>query len=495
MKACKSRIWISAAALSLAAFSVAACGDDDNNQGTPDASNPPTDGNTNVDTTVRVPASITANTTWTADKTYILATQQPTVVKSGATLTIEPGTKIQGEYGSLLMIARGAKILAQGTKDKPIVFTSAQADNRKTKGFWGGLLVLGKAPVNNGHVGTSPTDEATFEAFPPGNADGTFGGADKNDDSGVIKYVRIEFAGFPFQTDREFNNLTLCGVGDKTVVDFVQVHGGSDDGIELFGGTVNVKHIVATQNQDDGFDTDNGWVGKAQFVIVQNVDPQSGLDASNGYESDNHAPAPAGTDPVEAVKYFNADPRTLPTVYNVTLVGKFNDAGARGHFAAVFRRGTAGHYFNHIFADFATGIEIRDDKATKAQLENGNLFLKSSIFFKSKDAAGAAVPEDKWWPKAEAANDIDERALLMNQDPVTGWKNRYEDPALTDPFNLMAPNFKPKEGSPALKDFAVPENTDGSTFFDTTVSFVGAMGADDWTQGWTAYPQPGKFGG
>ena len=118
--------------------------------------------------------------------------------------------------------------------------------------------------------------------------------------------MRIEFAGFNFVADREFNNLTLCGVGDATVVDFIQVHKGADDGVEFFGGTVNVKHLVSSQNEDDGFDTDNGWQGKAQFIVVQNIShPATLAEATNGYESDNHGTAAS----------YTASLRTLPTVY------------------------------------------------------------------------------------------------------------------------------------------------------------------------------------
>ena len=139
---------------------------------------------------------------------------------------------------------------------------------------------MGKAPQNTNANSTPPSATATFEAYGTADPDGLFGGTDPDDNSGTIKYVRIEFAGFNFVADREFNNLTLCGVGTGTTIDYVQVHGGSDDGIEFFGGTVNVKHLVSSQNEDDGFDTDNGWQGKAQFVIVQNVQPDGAREAS-----------------------------------------------------------------------------------------------------------------------------------------------------------------------------------------------------------------------
>jgi hypothetical protein len=260
------------------------------------------------------PEEITTDTTWTSDKPYVIPRFTKVFVRKGATLTIQPGTEIRGEKGAVLVITRGAKIIAEGTADKPIVFTSNQPAGQRSPGYWGGVLVLGGAPINVNVKSTPSSNEALFEAF--SNADGEsgkFGGDQPNDNSGVLKYVRIEFGGFNFVADREFNNLTLCGVGAGTTIDFVQVHSGSDDGIELFGGTVNVKHIVSSQNEDDGFDTDNGWNGKAQFVVVQNIAHRPGvvLEASNGYESDNHGTTAS----------YEADPRTRPTISNVTLIG------------------------------------------------------------------------------------------------------------------------------------------------------------------------------
>lgn len=446
---------------SLLIAGAAACGDSTSSTTSPD-SQPIVDDC--PDKVCRINEDITTNTTFKAANVYVIPRLKALFVKNNATLTIEPGTEIRGEQGAVLVITRGAKIMAEGTKEKPILLTSAQATGQKAAGFWGGLLVLGAAPINVNKLSTPPSDEATFEAFTSAIPEGKFGGTDASDNSGVIKYVRIEFAGFNFVADREFNNLTLCGVGSGTVVDFVQVHGGSDDGIELFGGTVNVKHIVSSQNQDDGFDTDNGWNGKAQFVIVQNIShPPTLPEATNGYESDNHGTAAS----------YRAEPRTLPTVYNVTLVGDHAYAGVAS-FAAVFRRGTGGHYFNHIWYNFPKGIELRDLE-TKEQLDAGNLAIKSSILF-GNDAGPSNLPPP------QATGDIDESAYInaANGDQIN------VDPKLSGALNRTTPSFKPDAGSPALTGGATPPN-DG--FFDTTATFIGAMGTDDWTAGWTAYPQ------
>lgn len=446
---------------SLLIAGAAACGEDDPMNPTPDA--PPAEACEGG--VCRLNEDITANTTLTASNVYVIPRLKQLFVREGATLTIEPGTELRGEQGAMLVITRGAKILAEGTRERPIVMTTAQPAGQRTPGFWGGLLVLGAAPININKLSTPPSDEATFEAFPSSIPEGKFGGTNADDDSGVIKYVRIEFAGFNYMADREFNNLTLCGVGRGTVVDFVQVHGGSDDGIELFGGTVNVRHIVSSQNQDDGFDTDNGWNGKAQFVIVQNVaHPPTLPEATNGYESDNHGTAAS----------YTAEPRTEPTVYNATLIGDHAYAGAPS-FAAVFRRGAGGHYFNHLWLGFPKGVELRD-AATKAQLDAGRLEIKHSIFF-GNDADATNLPPP------QASGDIVEADYLAAPASM----NRFDvDPKLPLPLDKRAPSFQPAADSPALTGGATPPD-DG--FFDPSATFVGAIGADDWTAGWTAYPQ------
>src|SRR5262245_49068186 len=360
--------------LGLLAITTAACGDEEKVVAIDAAALEPE--------FITVPDEITTNTTWTSAKPYVIPRFTHVFVRKGVTLTIQPGTEVRGEKGAVLVISRGAKIMAEGTVDKPIVFTSNQPAGQRTPGYWGGVLVLGNAPINVNTKSTPSSNEALFEAFSNADGDsGKFGGDQPADNSGVLKYVRIEFGGFNFVADREFNNLTLCGVGSGTTIDFVQVHGGSDDGIEFFGGTVNVKHIVSSQNEDDGFDTDNGWNGKAQFVIVQNIAHRPGvvLEATNGYESDNHGTAAS----------FEAEPRTLPTVSNVTLIGDHNFT-EQPSFAAVFRRGTGGHYMNHIWLNFPKGIEFRDPQ-TETQLVAGNLTITNSMLF-NNDANATNLP-------------------------------------------------------------------------------------------------------
>jgi hypothetical protein len=449
---------------SLLLAGLAACGDDGSTNNPVDAPvvMPDTPQGGSV---IRLNDDITTDTTFEAKNTYVIPRLKQLFVKNGATLTIEAGTVIQGEQGAVLVITRGSKIMAVGTATKPIVLTSAQPIGQRTGGFWGGLLVLGAAPINNNALSNPPSTEATYEAFTSAIPEGKFGGTNAADNSGVIKYVQVQFAGFNFVADREFNNLTLCGVGSGTTIDYVQVHGGSDDGIELFGGTVNVKHLVSTQNQDDGFDTDNGWIGKAQFIIVQNIaHPPTLPEASNGYESDNHGTATS----------YNATPRTSPTIYNATLIGDHPYTGVAS-FAAVFRRGTSGHYFNQLFYGFPKGPEFRDPE-TLAQLTATTLEIKNSMFF-GNDASPTNLPPP------QATGDIDESLYInaANNDLIN------VDPGLpAAALNRAAPSFKLPASAAAMSGGATPPN-DG--FFDVTATFIGGMGTDDWTAGWTAYPQ------
>jgi hypothetical protein len=323
---------------------------------------------------------------------------------------------------------------------------------------------MGKAPINVGANSSPPATEAVFEAYGSSDPDGLFGGTSPDDSSGSLKYVRIEFGGMAYMPNREWNNLTLCGVGRGTTIDYIQSHKGADDSIEFFGGTVNAKHLVLSQNEDDGLDSDNGWQGKAQFVVIQHLAPK-GTDASNGYESDNHADAASWT----------ALPRTLPTIYNVTSIGK-RDYATAPSFGALFRRGTGGAYYNHIITKWPSGaIEVRDTQ-TNDQITAGMLFVKNSIFWDNKGA------NDTNWPAAQATGDIDEKAIFT----AAAWMNREVDPMLGDATSLTAPNFKPAAASPAQTGGATPP-TDG--FFDPAATFVGAVGTEDWTAGWTTYPQ------
>ena len=199
---------------------------------------------------------ISSNMTLTYPNTYNL--RGFVYVTEGATLTIEPGVVIKGEKESkaTLIVERGGKLIAEGTSERPIVFTSAQDPGKRKPGDWGGIILLGKAKNNMG--------EQTIE----GGVRSKHGGNDDTDNSGVLKYVRCEFAGIEYSTDNEINAITFGSVGSGTTVDYVQVSYSGDDSYEWFGGSVNCKHLVALGTWDDDFDTDNGFSGNCSFWLL-----------------------------------------------------------------------------------------------------------------------------------------------------------------------------------------------------------------------------------
>lgn len=445
-----NKLWISLAA----ALGLAACGDDGGS--TPAVDAPPaidapeaTDG-TPLPTRVDVTAEITGNTTWTADHIYVLKTH--IFVRSG-TLTIQAGTQVLGDNGSSIVVTSGAKIDVQGTAAAPVVMTSSQPVGSRLPGDWGGLVLLGLAPINV----TGGTSQ--IEGFPAGTSGTQYGGTAANHDCGKVNYLRVEFAGFELAPNNELNALTVGACGSATVIDHVQTHLGSDDGVEVFGGTANLKHVIISQPQDDGLDWDFGWVGKAQFVIVQ----QSAF-SNIGFECDNN------------VNANDATPRSQPTIYNATLVGSDRAPGGANQkqMGMHLRRGTAAKIYNSIVTSFADYPVDVDGASTVAQTP-ANLSIKNSIFFDNGNQATWVDPTD---------NDggFDEGAYFK-----TDATNLQSDPRITSALNLASPNFRPGAGSPALTATnAATAPSDG--FFDAA-AYLGAVGgAEDWTLGWTAFP-------
>ena len=376
-----------------------------------------------------------------ADKTLSVAydylLRGAVFVEGGATLTIEPGVKIYGEQASTgtLIIAKGSKIIADGTPDAPIVMSSDAFEGSRARGQWGGLIINGDAPTNQG---------LTF-----GEGDtGAFGGNNPTDSSGVLRYVRVEYAGIEFSPDNELNGIAFQGVGSGTIVDHVQVHMNQDDGVEMFGGTVNLKYVMVTGARDDSFDWTDGWTGKAQFLVAQ----QYGDDADNGFEVDN---SDANNE---------ATPRSAATIYNATLVGDPN--GLKSDNGMLIREGAAGIFANFIVTGFnKIGLDI-NNKSTHAQANNGKLVVKNSIFFKNKKGNFGDEKDD---------DGFDEAAFAYKN------RNKETDPGLTDPFNKSNPNFTPGAGANAVSPASPP--ADG--FFEQ-VDFIGGVSpSNNWTTGWT----------
>ena len=261
--------------------------------------------------------------------------------QDSATLTIEAGTTIYGQSGAdFLVVSRGSKIIAEGTAEAPIVMTSAPKEVR-TRGSWGGLILNGNAPIN-----ACADANKICEAEGEGST-GLYGGDNPQDSSGVLRYVRIEFAGFEITPDNELNGVAFQGVGAGTVVDYLQVHMNADDGVEFFGGTVNVSHLVLTGNKDDSMDWVNGWQGHAQYVLIQQYEDA----ANNGIEADNLSTPQ------------NAEPRSMPILANFTMIGT-SAADAAGGSGLLLRRGTGVAMYNSIVTGFMKGCLDIDDAET-----------------------------------------------------------------------------------------------------------------------------------
>lgn len=416
---------------------------------------------------------IATNMTLSADKKYLL--KGFVYVKSGVTLTIPAGTVIKGDKASkgTLVITRGGKIDAQGTPDKPIVFTSNQDAGARREADWGGVIILGKAPINptGGEAkiegGLVPTVAAQEHDYI------WFGGSDVTDNSGILKYVRIEFAGIAYTPDNEINGLTMGGVGSGTTISYVQVYRSGDDAYEWFGGTVNCDHLVAAYTWDDDFDTDNGFAGNVQFGIALRIKTIADQSKSESFESDNDANGSTNA------------PKTLANFSNMTIVGPMqlpND-GINGNYswAAQIRRNSSISIYNSIIMGYPIGLYIDDTKgtATSGNITAGTLNFKNNIIagcptpLKSSDAA--FYPAMQAWVAAGSNEILDSTAKVKIMDP-------YKFSAAVS-AQAGRPNFLLGSGSPALTgaDFT------GLSMFQS-VGYKGAFdGANDWTATWTTW--------
>jgi len=362
-------------------------------------------------------------------------------------LTIEAGTKIYGKKSSTgtLVIRRNSKIMAEGTADNPIVFTSDQASPNRSD--WGGVIINGKATLNTGLE------------VPGEGGTGLYGGTDDADNSGIMRYCRIEYAGREFSPDNELNGLALQGVGSGTTIEYIQIHMNKDDGIEFFGGTVNAKYIYITGCADDQFDWTDGWRGKGQFWVCQ----QYGDDADQGIEADNNGDE------------NDATPRSFPTIYNLTLVGD-ERYGAESDIGMLLREGTGANIYNAIVLDFGDcGIDI-DHAATftnawGGSALSGNLIVDNSIFFDNNET----------WQTGET----DEATFEFTSEQfitTLNANNQFADPGLMNAYDKVNPDYRPTSGSIALSGYATPPS-DG--FFES-VDFIGGVDPNNnWLAGWT----------
>jgi len=315
--------------------------------------------------TSTVSTDITANTTWSG----IVLLQNKVYVKNNAVVTIMPGTIIRGDKttGGTLVITKGSKLMAEGTVAQPIVFTSSEAVGSRAEGDWGGLVLLGQARNNQ------PGGIANIEGIAPSGLT-EHGGADDNDNSGSLKYVRIEFPGIPLAPNKEINGLTMGSVGNATKIDYIQVSFSGDDSFEWFGGTVDCKHLIAYRGLDDDFDTDFGFSGRIQFgLIIRDKDMSDAAGDSNAFESDNDA---TGT---------NALPRTSAVFSNITIIGAKGDgsitlpAGEKFEKAFRIRRNSSISVFNTLVTGWEKGLSIEDGAATENNFTGDSAVFANNI--------------------------------------------------------------------------------------------------------------------
>ncbi len=316
--------------------------------------------------TVKDSGTGTGTTTWTANNFYIL--DGFVFVNEGQTLTIEPGTVIKGKSGqgtnaSALIVARGGKIMAEGTEEHPIIFTS-ENDNLDgsvgdlEEGLWGGVIILGKAIVN------TDEGEKQIEGIPESENRGLYGGNNDEDDSGIIRYVSIRHGGTDIGEGNEINGLTLGAVGSNTTIEFVEVFANKDDGVEIFGGKAQLKNIIVAFCGDDSFDYDLGYSGKGQFwVAVQGFGKGDKLgEHDGGYNTASN------------------QPYSIPEIFNVSYVGLSSGYGKR---IISFRANSGGHYANSIFYHQAYGIDIEllKTECSFDRFKNNDLTIKNNIFY------------------------------------------------------------------------------------------------------------------
>ncbi len=388
-------------------------------------------------------------------------------VNDGQTLTIEPGTVLrfkpgQADNASALIVARGGKILAEGTSESPIIFT-AEADDLKgsvplfSQGLWGGLIILGQAPVN------ATGGEAQIEGLPLSEPRGYYGGPIPNDNSGILRYVSIRHGGTNIGMGNEINGLTLAGVGDETTIEFIEVVSNKDDGVEFFGGTVNTRYMLVAYCGDDAFDYDMGYQGKGQFwCAIQSPASGDRLIEADGNSYGNP----------EATPYSN------PVIYNATLIGKRGNTGAQ---AISFSTHAAGKIYNSILINEDNGVlieysDFRDNSYT--QLQEGKLQLENNLFYNISDNTATGIfrvvgingenvmSQQSWFENyfAEKGNQISDPGFVITND-------RYQlEPSHSNSFE----NLKPYD----------------DTWF-IPVPYKGAFYGNSWTKNWTLMSQSG----
>jgi hypothetical protein len=430
--------------------------------------------------TVIINADITSNRTLFADTVYTLSGFIH--VANGATLTIEAGTRIQGDFnvvGSSLFIMRGARIRAMGTAERPIVFTSSRPVGQRESGDWGGLIIVGNGIINrSGDIqleGTN-TNPTTNPAIIYSN------GTNNADSSGELHYVRVEFAGYAPVTDAELNSVTFAAVGSGTQVDHIQTLAGLDDSFEWFGGAVDAKYLVSYDAGDDHFDMAEGYVGRLQFLIgYQNrlVTIRQGAGAlgpdPQGIENDG-----CGSNTGSGcTNGFNSTPINAPVIANFTLIGRGVLGTGTGDIGMVVRRGTGGYYVNGVVARWArAAISVRDPQ-TQQRITDGDLVLRNVLM--------SDAPQLYQSGQQVGVDTIANSLTLMAASTASLFTALPATPASADALDWM-PSATSAARTGGMTTFSGKLLTAAGSFI-TPTSYRGAVDPNGpkWWLGWTSY--------
>ncbi len=418
-------------------------------------------------------------TTWRADVVHQLSA--PLVIEAGGTLVIEAGARIEARPGATIEVSRDGRLIALGTPLQPIVMTCTSAT--KYEGCWGGLTLKGAAPLNFGSL-TSPAARGNGLSGCRESESGTegYGGCDAADSSGALRYVRVEYAA---------NGVQLLGVGQKTVIDYVQVNRSANDGVLVVGGTADVGHLFLTANQGYGLSWRSGWRGRGQFISVQQ-DERGNLGGISGSNEGANASATSG------------EPRSAPTLMNVTVISPFvTSTPATAPAAVHLRRGTAGVLQNVLIHSAVTAFDVDDSRtcletAGTPRLTLTNVVIANTLQLGNPDI-DALTCEPYVSPNVEAEWLVDPANNVgIITDPVVG------NALIRNATNLIVPDLRTAFGGLAVTNpIAIPPS-DG--FFDVTALFIGAVPANltarngvPWYSGWTTAapipPLPGSVGG
>jgi hypothetical protein len=455
------------------------------------------------------PFRITSDVTLISGVDYLLDEE---IYVDGGTLTIQPGVMIPCDTDGALIVARGSQIFAEGTAEQPIVFTSLDEYNHLQtpndpntpapeigdNGKWGGVIILGKAPVNYYVAGNPFTGDLTgntnrgemrIEGVSDGaDTDGDGIGdlleygqdnalvgqllqvvtpADPEDNSGVFKYVSIRFGGKVLGLDNEINGLTMGGVGRGTTIEFVEVINNSDDGFEWFGGTVNCNNLVSFANEDEDFDMDEGFSGKLQFLFALRNDEVDGAgNVENGSELDG------GNGSI-----FTGTPLTSAQVWNATYLGagRVGAVSAKGN---VFRMkdNFAGQFHNCVFDDFGGNLVRIDDTNTAARVTDGSLKIENSHWGRYN----GTVAQTQTTAATTLANGTGNSNPTQKINPLLGGISRQPNGGLDPRPNTFSPLYGATLSTP-------PAGLE-------TVNYRGAFGSTNWAEGWTYLDSAGYFG-